>query len=212
MSWITAPTGEVTIAMRRGSAGKGRFRAGAKSPSFSSRSFSSSKACCSDPFPSGSSTSTESRYSPRGAKTPSEPRARTLRPSRGLKRTSRAALFHSTAWIWELSSLSEKYQWPEAAVLRLLTSPSTHTSKNSTSRAPRIRSVSWVTVRARRGAGRGASALFSLPPKSRPFCSMLPTHSISRISRTRVVRPYTATLARKPVQVFLEMKKGAGSV
>ena len=53
---MTAPVGEVTTPMRRGSIGSGRLRAGSKSPSFSSLSFSSSNACCSEPLPSGSST------------------------------------------------------------------------------------------------------------------------------------------------------------
>ena len=66
MSRITAPVGELTTPIRRGSIGSGLLRAGSKSPSCSSLAFSSSNACCSDPLPSGSSTCTESWYSPRG--------------------------------------------------------------------------------------------------------------------------------------------------
>ncbi len=63
---MTAPVGEVTTPMRRGSIGSGRLRAGSKRPSFSSFAFRSSKACCNEPFPSGSRTWAESWYSPRG--------------------------------------------------------------------------------------------------------------------------------------------------
>ena len=50
------------------------------------------------------------------------------------------------------------------------TSPSTHTSKNSVSRTPCRRSVSWLTVQVRR-CGFG----FSAPgPKSSPFCCSMP--------------------------------------
>ena len=59
MSRITAPVGEVTTPILRGSSGSGRLRSGAKSPSLSSRSLSSSKACASDPFPRGSRSWTE---------------------------------------------------------------------------------------------------------------------------------------------------------
>jgi hypothetical protein len=66
MSLSTAPVGEVTTPIRRGSIGSGRLRDGAKRPSFSSFSFSSSYACCSEPLPSGSITCTEIWYEPRG--------------------------------------------------------------------------------------------------------------------------------------------------
>jgi len=63
---MTAPVGEVRTAMRRGSMGSGRLRAAANRPSFSSLALSSSKACCSDPLPRGSMTSTAIWYSPFG--------------------------------------------------------------------------------------------------------------------------------------------------
>ena len=66
MSRMTAPVGELTTPIRRGSMGRGRLRAGSKSPSFSSFAFRSSNACCSEPLPIGSSTCTESWYWPRG--------------------------------------------------------------------------------------------------------------------------------------------------
>ncbi len=81
---------------------------------------------------------------------------------------SRVWVFQTTARIWAPSSFSEKYQWPEPAILRFETSPSTHTSKNSVSRTPWMRAVSSLTVKARRRAGRASLAA----PKSSPFCSM----------------------------------------
>ncbi len=90
-------------------------------------------------------------------------------PSRGLKRTSRVSVFHTTARSCAPSSFSEKYQWPDGAILRFETSPSTHTSRNSVSRTPWMRSVSSETVSARGRAGRGVAA----SPKSRPFCRIL---------------------------------------
>ena len=90
-------------------------------------------------------------------------------PSWGRNLMRRAAVFHTTARTWALASLSEKYQCPEAGVVRFETSPSTQTSKNSVSSTPCRRSVSWLTVQVRR---RGPG--FSAPgPKSRPFCSTL---------------------------------------
>src|SRR5438094_761635 len=94
-------------------------------------------------------------------------------PSRGRNRMRRVAVFHTTARICAASSLREKYQWPEGAKRRLLTSPSTHTSKKSVSRTPCTRSVSSETVRARRGSGRAGS----VAPKSSPRCSMFPENS-----------------------------------
>ena len=86
---------------------------------------------------------------------------------------SRASVFQTTARICASSSLSEKYQWPDEAIFRFETSPSTQTSTNSVSRTPWIRSVSSETVSARRRAGRGAAA----SPKSRPFWRMRDGHS-----------------------------------
>src|SRR5204862_1154872 len=94
-------------------------------------------------------------------------------PSRGRNRMRRVAVFHTTARICAASSLREKYQWPEGAKRRLLTSPSTHTSKKSVSRTPCTRSVSSETVRARRGSGRAGS----VAAKSSPRCSMFPENS-----------------------------------
>ena len=170
---MTAPVGELTTPIRRGSIGSGRLRAGSKSPSFSSFALRSSNACWSEPLPSGSRTCAESWYSPRGGYTRRVPRARTFIPSRGLNLTSRASVRHTTARICAPSSLSEKYQWPDGAILRFETSPSTHTSRNSVSRTPWMRSVSSETVSARGRAGRGWGA----SPKSRPFCCIWCGHS-----------------------------------
>ena len=54
---------------------------------------------------------------------------------------------------------------------RLETSPSTHTSRNSVSSTPWMRSVSSLTVRARVVSG-GRPAADRPPPKSMPFCCM----------------------------------------
>ena len=54
MSRITAPVGEVTMPIRCGSAGSGRFRAASNSPSAASFFFNCSKASCSAPCPCGS--------------------------------------------------------------------------------------------------------------------------------------------------------------
>src|SRR6266571_2493260 len=85
----------------------------------------------------------------------------------------RVSVFHTTARTWARSSLSEKYQWPEGAIFRFDTSPSTQTSANSTSSTPWMRSVSSLTLRAR-GRARVAS---TGAPKSRPFCCMGVDHS-----------------------------------
>ena len=53
MSWNAAAVGDVTTPMRFGYAGSGFFRAGSKSPSFESFSFSCSKARFREPRPSG---------------------------------------------------------------------------------------------------------------------------------------------------------------
>src|SRR5690554_1650598 len=45
------------------------------------------------------------------------------------------------------TSLSEKYQWPEAGRARLEISPSTHSSGKPRSRAWRMSLLSWVGVR-----------------------------------------------------------------
>jgi len=91
-------------------------------------------------------------------------------PSLGLNLMSRAAVFQTTARTCAFPSLSEKYQWPEAGMVTFETSPSTHTSKNSVSRTPCRRSVSWLTVQVR-PCGLG----FSAPaPKSSPFCCSMP--------------------------------------
>src|SRR5712691_11409289 len=80
----------------------------------------------------------------------------------------RVSVFHTTARTWARSSFREKYPWPEGAILRFETSPSTQTSANSTSSTPWMRSVSSLTVRAR-GRARDAS---TGAPKSKPSCCM----------------------------------------
>src|SRR5688572_13618957 len=89
-------------------------------------------------------------------------------PSLGRNLMSRVAVFQTTARTCAFASFSEKYQCPEPGVVRLLISPSTHTSKNSVSSTPCRRFVSSETVMARRFGGAGFD-----PPKSSPFCSIV---------------------------------------
>src|ERR671917_677810 len=78
------------------------------------------------------------------------PRARTSSPSEGRKRirelTPRKQVERSCA----ASSRTVKYQWPDAACLKLLISPSTHTDAKRFSSAPRTCEVSSETDSGRR--------------------------------------------------------------
>src|SRR3569832_265116 len=78
------------------------------------------------------------------------PRTRTSSPSDGRKRmralTPRKQVERNCA----PSSRTVKYQWPEAACLKLLISPSTHTDAKRFSSAPRTCEVSSDTDSGRR--------------------------------------------------------------
>ena len=67
MSWITAPAGDVTMAMRCGRNGRGRFLPESNSPSFSSFSFSALYCAIRSPSPAILAASTTIWYAPRGA-------------------------------------------------------------------------------------------------------------------------------------------------
>src|ERR1039457_5086215 len=73
---MTAPRGQGAMPLGRGERGSGRLRACSNRPSSANFFLSCSKASWSAPWPSGSSSSTMSWYSPRASKTSMRPRAR----------------------------------------------------------------------------------------------------------------------------------------
>ena len=91
MSRITAPVGEVTTPMTRGSIGSGRLRAASNRPSAASFCLRSSSSLSSAPTPATSSASMISWYRERPGKLVSRPVAMTSSPSSG-RTASRPAL------------------------------------------------------------------------------------------------------------------------
>ena len=94
---------------------------------------------------------------------------------------SRVSVFQTTARICACSSFREKYQCPEVAIFRFEISPSTHTSTNSVSRTPWMRSVSSETVSARRRAGFGSGGGAAGTGRSGPG----PGRGVARLRRSR---------------------------
>src|SRR3712207_4260607 len=78
------------------------------------------------------------------------PRTRTRSPSEGRKRMRQLTPRKQVARSCAPSSRTVKYQWPEAADLKLEISPSTHTDANRLSTAPRTCEVSSDTDSGRR--------------------------------------------------------------
>src|ERR1041384_2838644 len=78
------------------------------------------------------------------------PRTRTRSPSEGRKRMRQFTPRKQVARNCAPSSRTLKYQWPDAACLKLEISPSTHTDANRLSIAPRTCIVSSDTISGRR--------------------------------------------------------------
>src|ERR1043166_832125 len=78
------------------------------------------------------------------------PRTRTKSPSEGRKRMRQFTPRKHVARNCAPSSLTVKYQWPDAAARKLEISPSTHTDAKRFSSAPRTCAVSSETLSGRR--------------------------------------------------------------
>ena len=127
--------------MRRGRVGNGCFLPASNRPSASSLRFSSSKRRRSAPSPASSRCSMTTWNSPRASYRLTRPRASTRAPSLTGNRTSRLRLRNMAQRTWAASSLSEKYQWPEAGRARFEISPSSQTEPSPRSSSDARRGV-----------------------------------------------------------------------
>src|SRR5918997_1379453 len=86
------------------------------------------------------------------------PRTRTNRPSEGRKRMRQLTPRKQVARSWAASSLTVKYQWPDAGARKFDISPSTQTDAKRFSSAPRTCEVSSETDSGRRSISSNSDA------------------------------------------------------
>ena len=132
--------------MARGCRGSGRLRSGSNKPCASSAAFSRRKASYRLPSPARRIPSTLSCNSPRASYIVTSARTSTASPSRGVKSAYWLRPLNITQRICAPASLSEKYQWPLAARVKLEISPRTQPSGKLRSSNPAIRRLTSLTV------------------------------------------------------------------
>ncbi len=155
-----AARGEVTIPRQRGNPGRARFFPGSNRPSASSLALSLRNASYSLPAPARRIASAPSWNSPRASYSEGRARISTWSPLAGMKSAYWFRPRNITQRTWAFASLREKYQCPEAAAVKLETSPSTHSKGRADSRARRAIRFSSLTVRTG-GSSRTGSTSFS---------------------------------------------------
>jgi len=147
----------------RGKRGRGRFLAGSNRPSASSLAFSLRKASYRRPAPARRIASAPSWNSPRASYSEGRARISTWSPLAGVKSANWLRPRNITQRTCAFASFSEKYQWPEAARMKLETSPSTHSKGNCDSSARRAMRLSSLTVSTGKlGAGSEKSSIKSM--------------------------------------------------
>lgn len=125
MSCNAAPCSEVMIPTRRGSVAMGRFRRSSNKPSCSNFLLSASKASNKLPAPARRRLSTCNCRSPRGSYRLMLASTSIFCPASGVQSSIWLRRRNMTQRICACASLSEKYQCPELARVKLDTSPLT---------------------------------------------------------------------------------------